>query len=221
VETRFTGHPLIDGLVPEVDAATFRAELGVGPDARILGLLPGSRRQEVEQLLPTLIETARLLAVDRPDVVAVVPAAPGLRSEALERAGRVAWVRVVRDRTHAVQAHATCCAVASGTATLETALLGTPLAIVYRTGWLNFAIARRMITLSRIGLPNIVAGHEVAPELIQRDLTPQRLAAALAAWLDDPAARARQSAGLAEVRARLGAPGAATRAAAWLWELAS
>ncbi len=149
----------------------------------------------------------------------VLALAPGLEREGRRLRAALGGVRLVEGRTRAVQAHATCCAVASGTATLETALFGTPEVIVYRTGWLNYEIARRVVTLARIGLPNIVAGEEVAPELLQADLTAERLAATLAPWLDDPGVRERQCARLAAVRARLGGPGAARRAAEWLWEM--
>lgn len=222
VDACFVGHPLLEGLEPEVDETTFRGELGIAPGAPILGLLPGSRRQEIRAHLPDMIRAGRALARERSGLAAVVACAP--RSAPAPPGGphspRVpADPRRVHGRTHAVQAYATCCAVASGTATLETALFGTPEVIVYRTGWLNYAIARRVVKLSRIGLPNIVAGEEVAPELIQGDLTAARLAAALAPWLDDPAARERQRARLAAVRAALGGPGAAGQAAAWLWEM--
>jgi len=220
VATTFVGHPLLDELAPEVDEAAFRAELGAGPGQRLLGLLPGSRAQELDHHVDVLAGAARRLAAGRPDLVAVLPLAPGLDRARLE--GRdLGGVHVVRGRTRATQAFATACAVASGTATLETALFGTPLVVLYRTGWLNYAYARRMVRLPRIGLPNIVAGHEVAPELIQDALTPERLAAILGPWLDDPAALAAQRRGLAVVRERLGGPGAAERAAALLWALAA
>jgi len=93
--------------------------------------------------------------------------------------------------------------------------------VFYRTGGLNYAIARRLVRIERIGLPNIVAEDAVAPELIQSDLTAERLAATLAPWLDDPAARAAQSRRLAVVRDRLGGPGASARAARLLWETAT
>ena len=128
---------------------------------------------------------------------------------------------MVRGRTHALEAAADACIAASGTATLETALLGTPLVIVYRTSAVNWAIARRLVRLPRIGLPNIVAGEEVAPELLQDALTPERLAAAVAPWLDRPEAREAQRARLARVRERLGGPGAARRTAEWLWTMAA
>lgn len=219
VTTRFTGHPLIDELAPEVDEATWRAEWDGPAGAPLLGLLPGSRAAEVERHLPPLLDAAARLRANHPELRVAVAAAPGLDPGHYARAAAAPGVRVVAGRTHAVQAYATCCAVASGTATLETALFGTPLVVVYRTSGLNYAIARRLVRLPHVGLPNIVAGLEVAPELLQDGLTGERLEAALAPWIADPARRAAQSRGLAVVRARLGGPGAAARAAAWLWEM--
>jgi len=220
VATTFVGHPLLDQLAPEVDAARLYAELELEAGRPLLGLLPGSRAQEVRMLLEPLCRAARLLARDRPSLAAVVAAAPGLDPGLWSVAARCG-VRVVHGRTHSIQAHATACAVASGTATLETALFGTPLTVVYRVGRINYAIARRLVRLSHIGLPNIVAGAEVAPELVQDALTPERLAASLAPCLDDPRERLARSAALAVVRQRLGGPGASARAAALLWALAA
>ena len=219
VDATFVGHPLMDDLAPEVDEPAFRAELAAVAGQRVLGLLPGSRPQELDRNLAPMLAAARELTRARPDLIVVLPLAAGL-DDARLGGHDLAGVRVVRDRVHATQAFATACAVASGTATLETALFGTPLVIVYRTGWLNYALARRLVRLTRIGLPNIVAGIEVAPELIQDALTPARLAATLAPWLDDPAANAAQRRGLAVVREKLGGPGASQRAAELLWSLA-
>jgi lipid-A-disaccharide synthase len=219
VLTRFVGHPLLDGLEPEVGQAAFREELGAAAGAPIVGLLPGSRSQELRAHAPVMAGAARRLRESRPELSAVLALAPGLEDEVRGLESALEGVRIVTGRTRAVQAHATCCAVASGTATLETALFGTPEAIVYRTGRLNYQIARRMVTLARVGLPNIVAGSDVAPELLQDEFSVERLAATLAPWLDDPVARDDQRARLAVVRARLGGPGAAGRAAEWLWEM--
>ncbi len=215
VPTTFVGHPLLDDLAPEVDAATLRRELGVPADARIVGLLPGSRAGELAHHARTLVAAGRALRARFPDVVPVVALAAGASLDGVPAAER-AGVLAVRGRTRSVQAHAACCAVASGTATLETALFGTPLAIVYRVGWLNWQIARRLVRLERIGLPNIVAGAAVAPELLQEAFTPAAVAGTLGAWLADPAALAARRAGLAVVRERLGGPGASARAAAAL-----
>jgi len=217
VPVSFVGHPLLDDFQPEVSEATLRGELGLGAGP-LLGLLPGSRPQEIARHAAILVEAARRLGRDRPEMVAAMALAAGIEPPSgLERGA----VRMVRGRTRAIQAYSTACAVASGTATLETALFGTPLAVLYRTGRINYAIARHMVRIPRIGLPNIVAGAEVAPELIQDQLTPGRLEATLAPWLDDPAARAAQSRALAIVRERLGGPGASARAARLLWDLAA
>jgi len=218
VAATFVGHPLLDDLAPETDEASFRAELGVAPGIRLVGLLPGSRPGELAAHGDTLLEVARRLREGRPDVQPVLALARGLGTRRLG-AARLAGVKVVEGRTHCVQAWSACCAVASGTATLETAIFGTPLAIVYRTGWLNHAIARRVVKLSHIGLPNIVAGREVAPEFVQDRFRADAVAAALARWLDDPAEHARARAALAVVRENLGGPGASRRVAGLAWDL--
>jgi lipid-A-disaccharide synthase len=222
VHATFVGHPLLDDLAPEVDEAKFRSELGVTSAATLLGLLPGSRHGELAAHARVLLEAARQLQAERPaGLVPVVALAPGLSLDGIEHLASLrASVRVVSERTHCVQAYSACCAVASGTATLETALFGTPLAIIYRVGWLNHAIARRVVKLSHIGLPNIVAGREVAPELIQGALEPGRLASLLGDWLANPSTLARRRAELGVVRDRLGGPGASARTAGLVRELA-
>jgi len=217
VNTTFVGHPLLDELEPETDEATLRAEIGAAPDSPLVGLLPGSRAGELAKHGARMLEAARLVRAAHPGAVPVLALAEGLALDRLPRAA-LAGVAVVRGRTRSVQAYATCCAVASGTATLETALFGTPLVVVYRVGRLNYAIARRLVSLTHIGLPNIVAGEEVAPELVQDAFTPQALARHLSGWLADPAARATSHARLGVVRAKLGGPGASARTARALWE---
>jgi lipid-A-disaccharide synthase len=216
VDTTFVGHPLLDDLAPEVDEAAFRAEIDAPAGAPVLGLLPGSRPQEVRRHAGPMLAAARALAAARPGLVVVLALAPGLDDALAATRVPLDGVRTVRARTRATQAFSTACAVASGTATLETALFGTPHVVLYRTGRINYAIARRLVTLKHIGLPNIVAGREVAPELVQDRLTPAALARTLAPWLDDPTARAVARANLAAVRDRLGGPGASERAAALL-----
>lgn len=218
VPTTFVGHPLLDDLAPEVDEPALRAELAVGPDTALVGLLPGSRKGELARHLDGMLGAAALLRAAHPTAVPVLALAEGLSLERLAPE-RLAGIRVVRGRTRAVQCFATCCAVASGTATLETALFGTPLVVVYRVSALNWAIARRLVRLPHIGLPNIVAGSEVAPELLQGEFTAERLAALLGEWLSHPEQLAERRAALAVVRAGLGGPGASARAAAALLEL--
>jgi len=216
VSTTFVGHPLLDELAPETSEGAFRAELGIGAHTRLLGLLPGSRRGEIDKHAALLCDAARRVAANHPDVVPLLALAPGI--DAAHVGGVTGGIRVVQGRTRCVQAYASCCAVASGTATLETALFGTPLVVVYRVGRLNHWIAKRVIRLSHIGLPNIVAGREVAPELLQDAFTAEALAGVLTAWLADPDGLARRRAALGVVRERLGGPGASQRAAQWAWE---
>jgi lipid-A-disaccharide synthase len=219
VAVTHVGHPLLDEFAPEVAPDALRAELGMDPAARLLGLLPGSRTQEIARHLPVLVAAARTLAASRPDLHVALALPPGVAVPA----GWPATPRwhALSGRTRAVMAAATACAVASGTATLETALFGTPLVVLYRTGRINHALARRFIRIPRIGLPNIVAGEDVVPELLQDALTPVALAGVLAPLLDDPEARAAARQRLAAVGARLGGPGASARAAELLWSMAA
>ena len=218
VATTFVGHPLLDDLAPEIPEAELRHELGLDACARILGLLPGSRAGELRALARPLLEAAQIVRRQCPDVVPVLAQAHAVSLEGVP-AQLLEGVRVVQARTRSVESFASCCVVASGTATLETALFGTPLVIVYRVGWLNHAIAKRVIRLPHIGLPNIVAGREVAPELLQGALTPEALARMVCAWLGDPSQLDARRADLRVVRERLGGPGASARAAAALAEL--
>jgi lipid-A-disaccharide synthase len=221
VDTEFVGHPLLEE-TPAAPGEDLHAQFGVAPSTRLVGLLPGSRPGELRAHLGVMVEAARRLAARRPDVLGVVALAPGLESQVPESLRRDDGpVRVRAGITRLLQRSATCCAVASGTATLETAIAGTPLVVVYKTGGINYAIARRVVRLERIGLPNIVAGADVAPELIQDAFTPERLADLLGRWLDDPAALAGARRGLEHVRGLLGTPGAAERVADLAWTLAS
>jgi len=220
VTTEFVGHPLLEETAPGEDE-DLRHRLGVAESTRLIGLLPGSRPGELRAHLSNMVEAAHRLAADRADVLGVVALAPGLESQVPEGLRRGNGpVRALTGITRALQRQATCCAVASGTATLETALAGTPLVVVYRTSWINYAIARRVVRLQRIGLPNIVAGADVAPELIQSDFTADRLASELGRWLDDDRAHADARRRLEQVRGRLGQPGAADRVARIAWSLA-
>jgi lipid-A-disaccharide synthase len=167
-----------------------------------------------------MLESASAVLARHPLAVPVLALAEGFDPGTIGL-NRHPGVRAVRGRTRAIQRFAACCAVASGTATLETALFGTPLVVVYRVSALNWAIARRLVKLPHIGLPNIVAGAEVAPELLQGDFTPARLAGVLNGWLAEPQTLAARRAALAVVRERLGGPGASARAAAVLLELCS
>ncbi len=213
VAATFVGHPLLDHPAP-ADRAAVKAALGLDPARPVLGLFPGSRGQETRRLWPVFRDAARRVVAARPDVQCVVAAT---RAGAYPDAG---GIRNVRDRPHDCFAAADAALSKSGTTTLEAALAGVPQVIAYRMHPLNYRLARRLVRVPWVGLVNLVAGRAVAPELIQERATPEALADAVLPLLE-PASpeRAAQLEGIAEVRRRLGGPGAAVRAAALAAEL--
>ena len=212
VDARFVGHPLVEIVRPECDREAFIAETGLDPNRPLVALLPGSRKGEIQRLLPPMAELVRRWEAERPEVQWVLPVAPTLATEFVRGYLQGAPVLLVEGRTYAARAYADAALVASGTATLETALLGTPVAIVYRLNALTYQIAKRIVKVPHFGLANVVARREVAPELLQDEVNPERLGQELTRLLEPDNAR-RLRAGLAEVRGHLGEPGAAARVA--------
>jgi lipid-A-disaccharide synthase len=207
VAATFVGHPLKDRPppVPRLDAAR---QLGLDPARPTLGIFPGSRGQEVRRLWPVFREAARRVMAVRPDVQAVVATTP--RARYPDPGG----IRLHDGDAGLVFAAATAGLCKSGTTTLEAALADLPMAIAYRLNPVSYAIARRLLLVEWVGLVNLVAGYAVAPELLQGSARPDALADAVLPLLDPDAPEARrQRQGLALVRERLGAPGAAGRVA--------
>ncbi|MDQ7819739.1 MAG: lipid-A-disaccharide synthase [Armatimonadota bacterium] len=208
----FVGHPAVDLVVPGRETA--RRAAGIPAHVPVVGLLPGSRPQEVRAHLPVLLEAARRVGRAAGDVWWVLPVpAAELRSVVLPavRAAPVA-VRVVDDGPTAM-AMADALVVATGTATLEAAVLGVPMVAVYRLPWISWQIARRIVSARYAALPNILAGRPVVPELLQDRMTPDAVAGAVVALLRDPQRRERMQRELREVAAGLGPPGVSRRAA--------
>jgi lipid-A-disaccharide synthase len=224
VPVSFVGHPLLDLVHPSRTKVQERARLGLDPGRPLLALLPGSRRNEIAAHLPPLVEAAAILRSEFRDLqilLVVAPTASRSEMEARLRALPAAApppLLVSEDRYDAVAA-SDLALVASGTATLETALLGVPMVIVYRMHPLSFALARRLSHLTQIGMPNLIAARAVVPELVQDRCTGKDIAAEARALLTDPGRLARMRADLLEVRGRLGAPGAIGRAAAAAWDM--
>jgi lipid-A-disaccharide synthase len=212
VDARFVGHPLVEVVKPECDRATFFRETGLDPSRPLVALLPGSRKGEIQRLLPPMAELAHRWRTRRPEVQWVLPVAPTLDPAFIRAHLGDAPVTLVQDRAYAARAHADAALVASGTATLETALLGTPFAIVYKLNALTYQMARRIVKVPHFGLANVVARREVAPELLQGEVNPERLGLELSRLLEPEVAR-RIRAELGEVRGHLGEPGAAGRVA--------
>ncbi len=215
VSCTFVGHPLLDDVAPTYDRAALRATYGLPKDACVIGLLPGSRSKEVTDLLPIFLEAARIVGQSRP-VRLVLAVANTVDEAAIKRMcdGAGLDVRLVSGDPNGAMAASDLLFIASGTATLQAAIIGTPMVIAYRLPWLTYRIARLLVRIKSIGLANIVAGAPFIPELIQEDVTPARLADEAQRILDDGVYRERMRAEMARVKSLLGAPGASARAAA-------
>jgi lipid-A-disaccharide synthase len=171
------------------DKAAARAALGVPADGEVIALLPGSRASEIEAMAPRFLAAAHLLQKQRPNAWFVIPAMPVLqaRISQLARSGRSPrHLTIVTGQSHPVLAACDVALVASGTATLEAALFKRPMVISYHTHWLTYALMKPRQLQPWVGLPNILCGDFVVPELLQSNAKPDLLCGALAAWLDSP-----------------------------------
>lgn len=213
VTVSFVGHPLVDSVHATMTREEFAARFGLDAKQQIVAILPGSRPSEIRRSMPAIAETCARIQKDR-DVQFVVAVAPGLKRDAFGRYERngARWV-LAESATYNTLAAADCAIVSSGTATVEAALLGTPMVVVYRLSRLTAMIARRLVTTSLFAMVNLISGRQVAPELIQEKFTASALEKELRRLLDSPEARERQKRDLAAVRSKLGAGGTIDRAA--------
>jgi lipid-A-disaccharide synthase len=215
VDVEWVGHPLLDIVKPALSKEVAFQKFGLDPRRRTIGLLPGSRIHEVERLLPPLLESAHLLQKELPDLQFVIPLAPGFTEASLSpwmKNSPVA-VKLIEGWTYNVMNISELLILASGTATLEGAILGKPMIIVYKVSLLSSWVGRALIRVNHIGLVNLVAGKGIVPELIQKDVNPKRIAEEALRILKDSAFQQKMVESIREVRQRLGDPGAAQRAA--------
>ncbi|HEV3111636.1 MAG TPA: lipid-A-disaccharide synthase [Candidatus Binataceae bacterium] len=211
----FVGHPLLDKVKVSQGRDETLQRHRIAPDARLLALLPGSRRREIRYLLPPMLEAARILKRDH-QLTPCLALAHTLEAGELSAVSGVNLdgIHIIQNDTYSIVGASDVALVASGTATLETALLGCPMVIAYKMAAATYLVARILVTgVNFIGMPNILAGTEIVPELIQHEATGPRLASAAAALLRQPL-RGRTIEALNRIRSQLGAPGAAARVAA-------
>lgn len=215
VAVSFVGHPLLDVVRFTQPRETTLRRYGLEPSVLTVALLPGSRRREVAYHLPPMLEAAKRLQREMELQFVLVRATTVERDVFEEILGRsAAQVPMAEENTYNVLHACDLVWTASGTATLETALMLRPMIIVYRLAWLTYGLARLLVRgVSHIGMVNIVAGESVVPELIQSDVTADRIVAESRAILQDPELRQRMVKRLAEIRDKLGSPGAAGRVA--------
>jgi lipid-A-disaccharide synthase len=215
VDVRFVGHPLADIVVSDLTQEEARKQLGLEPGKRTVALLPGSRRKEIEQLLPDMLGAAKILRDRFPGLQYVLPVAPTLDhahvARHVEESG--VQVRLIDGRVYDALRAADAAIVTSGTATLEAGLMAVPMVIVYRISRLSYLIGKMIVRVKDIGLVNIVAGRTVVPELVQDAVTPDAIARSISDVLADPERHQQVRQGLLRVRELLGKGGASDRAA--------
>jgi lipid-A-disaccharide synthase len=215
MDVEFVGHPLLDVLSArqaEFEPADFRQQQNQRP---LIALLPGSRAREVQTLLPEMVQAAERIQRKKPAAGFIVAAAPTVRAEEFDRIipQGLKNFKVVRDQTYEAIQAADLVIVASGTATLETCVLGKPMVILYQLSPLSYWIGKAMVKVDCVGMVNIVAGKKIVPELLQKEARADRIAEEALRILEDEPYRNGMLRALAEVRQKLGTPGAARRVA--------
>lgn len=209
VPVRYVGHPSVDKVVPRLGKAEDLALFNLEPAQPVVGLLPGSRGNEIKRMLPVMLAAAEKLAAERPQLQFVLPQADSITDAELAAHLQQAQVsvRIIKGRPYdTIQ----CCDAAmttSGTASLEIALLEVPMVIVYRLAAFSYWLGKRLVKIPFIGLPNIIAGKAIVRELIQEQLTADNLAAEIRRLLDDSQYRESCIGGLREVKRQLGRGG--------------
>ncbi len=211
IDAEFVGHPLADIELPTVTREQFARANNLDPSRHWIALLPGSRKGEVSRIYPKLLQAAQLLG---PDYVYITPVASTLDPEwmtSLLRENPGPAITLTHD-ARATLRHARAAAVASGTSTLEAALIGTPFAMVYQVAPLTWTLGRRLVRVDRFAMPNLIAERDVVPELVQDGFTPERVRDNLTAILVDGDARTGMLNGFDEVRRKLHVSSAAGNA---------
>jgi len=218
VDAEYVGHPLANVERPSQSLEEFIQEQGYEPDRPIIALMPGSRHKEIRMNLPAMLQTAELLGCDHQFVLPIAPTIDPWWLDLLVQKMNPNYNFILFTTTDTrALAHARAAVVASGTATVEAAMVGTPMVVVYRVSPLTWALGRPLVHVKNFAMVNLVAGEQVVPELIQRDFTAENVAAKLREILPDGPVREKMERDLAQVRARLksgdGAGSAAERAA--------
>ncbi len=219
VAVEFVGHPLLDSVRVTMSGKDFLRKHNIAPGSTIVGILPGSRKQEIAALLPVFMETAVQLAADKKNIVFLLPLASTITLSDLESSGLADYspdlvnVRVISGEPYDLMAGCDAVMAASGTVTLELAILNVPMVVVYRVSPLTCILGRLLIKLDYFSLVNLVAGRKVVTELLQEDVVPYRITAAVRNLLENREAAVTMRQNLREVSRRLGEPGAAGLAA--------
>ena len=207
---KFVGHPLLDFARTDLNCAEARRALGLREDASVLGLMPGSRRREIDRLLPVMLEVAAGIRQTLPDCQFILPLAPSIEPASLPK---MPFVKIATGAVYEAMRASDLMLITSGTATLEAACLGTPMIVVYKMSRLSWHILRTIVKLDLSGLPNVIAGREVVPELLQDAVESARITPIALELLQDARKRETQLEVLRNVCQQLGTHGAVERTA--------
>lgn len=215
VAVKFVGHPLLDAIPELPEAVALRAKIGIAQDQKAIGLFSGSREKEVKRILPVMLRAASLLQKDLPDTVFFISKSSNVRPEVYDELLRglplkvecpsVPFYELVKAMDFAY--------VTSGTATLETALIGTPFFLLYKASWSTYLLGKHLIKVPYLGLVNLLSDTRVIPEFIQQDAHPETLAHEAKVFLQSPELQQKMKAEFREVKEKLGEKGASARTA--------
>ena len=213
----FVGHPLVDFAKTELTPTQAREKIGLQNNTQVIGLMPGSRRSEVQRMLPIMLEAAANVVKDYSDSEWVLPLAPGISEELISHCKEgiegIPTIKLLQGETYTAMRAATLMLITSGTATLEAACIGAPMLIVFCTSRFNWRIINALTPLEHSGLPNLIAKKRIVPELLQEDLTPDTLTEFTLDLLRNPEKCDAQRNALNAVYQQLGESGAAERTA--------
>jgi lipid-A-disaccharide synthase len=207
IPVSFVGHPLVDKVQTDIDASAVRAKMGIPPAAKVVGLFPGSRHNEITRLLPLMFATARQMQIQDPALKFLLPVATSQYFDDISRQCNDSGINITVSQGGIYDVIACCDVIAtcSGTVTLEIALLKVPMCILYKISWFSYSIMSRLLTIPYIGLANIVAGKAVVREFLQQNARPDTVSRELFELMENQEYRQQVKAGLEQVRENLGA----------------
>jgi lipid-A-disaccharide synthase len=223
IDCRFVGHPFLDTVRPILSPDDFRMKFDIRKNDVAAGLLPGSRWQEVEKILPVMLESTVLLSKRVRNLRLLLGLAPTIEKDKIEEmlGASPLKVTIVENLTHDLMKHSHLLLVASGSATLECAILGTPFLVLYKTSLWTYLVAKSLVSIPNIALANVVAGKRIVPEFIQNKAQPVKVADEMYDLLNDRERYKAMQQDLAQVRGKLGEPGASAKAARIVAEMLS
>jgi lipid-A-disaccharide synthase len=204
VQARYVGHPVVDRYRDFMSKADARRAFGCLDGRKCIALLPGSRRQEISRMLPAMVKAAGIIRKIIPSAVFYVAGVDNVERSVYDEIGNADGISLILGRTPELLCGSDFVITSSGTATVEAAYFRTPMVIIYKTGFLSYQIARRLVKLDAIGMVNIIAGRHIVPELIQEEASPEKIAEAALAILGNEERYRRMVADLQAVRDQLG-----------------